>query len=64
MNPEKVAEYLYRLQDEGRFDAERRLYVVYLDEDISVIDLKDKIQEVDFSTPLDILLVKVRVKKI
>ncbi len=53
-NPSKVAEYLYRLQDEGRFDADPRLYIVYLDEDISILDLKHKIQEIDFSTPLEI----------
>lgn len=53
-NPEKVAEYLYRLQDEGRFDADPRLYVVYLDEDISILDLKNKIQQIDFSNPYEI----------
>lgn len=42
-NPLEVAKYLYQYQDEGRFGAEPRLLVVYLDEDISVLDLKQKI---------------------
>lgn len=53
-NPLKVAEYLYKYQDEGRFSADPRLYIVYLDEDIPVIDLKNKIDEVDISQPSEI----------
>ncbi|KKS16194.1 MAG: hypothetical protein UU72_C0026G0026, partial [candidate division WWE3 bacterium GW2011_GWB1_41_6] len=30
--PELVAEYLYKYQDEGRFGADPRLLVVYIDE--------------------------------
>jgi hypothetical protein len=54
LHPFKVAEYLYRYQDEGRFDADPRLYVVYLDEDIPVVDLKNKIDEIDISQPTEI----------
>lgn len=53
-NPLKVAEYLYRYQDEGRFGADPRLYIVYLDEDIPVIELKSKIEEIDISKPSEI----------
>jgi hypothetical protein len=53
-NPLKVAEYLYKYQDEGRFDADPRLYIVYLDEDIPVIDLKSKIDEIDISQPSEV----------
>ncbi len=53
-NPLKVAEYLYQYQDEGRFDASPRLYVVYLDEDIPVFELKNKIDSVNISQPQEI----------
>lgn len=53
-NPIKVAEYLYRYQDEGRFDSDPRLYIVYLDEDIPVIDLKSKIEEIDITHPSEV----------
>ena len=53
-NPLKVAEYLYKYQDEGRFGADPRLYVVYLDEDIPVIELKEKIDKIDISQPSEI----------
>lgn len=53
-NPLKVAEYLYQYQDEGRFGSDPRLYIVYLDEDIPVIDLKSKIDEIDLSKPQEI----------
>lgn len=53
-NPHVVAEYLYKCQDEGRFDADPRLYVVYLDEDISIHDLKQKIDAIDLSRPLQV----------
>ncbi len=53
-NPQKVAEYLYKYQDEGRFGADPRLLIVYLDEDIPILDLKDKVSSIDFSKPLEI----------
>lgn len=53
-NPLKVAEYLYTYQDEGRFSADPRLYVVYLDEDIPVHTLKSKIDAIDISQPSEI----------
>lgn len=53
-NPLKVAEYLYRYQDEGRFGADPRLYIVYLDEDIPVLELKSKIDEIDIAQPSEV----------
>lgn len=53
-NPEKVAEYLYRYQDEGRFGADSRLLVVYLDEDISIDKIAKIIENVDLANPLEI----------
>jgi len=53
-NPLKVAEYLYKYQDEGRFGADPRLYVVYLDEDIPVHSLKSKIDFIDISNPSEV----------
>ncbi len=53
-NPLKVAEYLYKFQDEGRFGADPRLYIVYLDEDIPVLDLKAKIDAIDITKPSEI----------
>lgn len=50
--PEKVAEYLYRYQDEGRFGADKRLLVVYLDEDVTI----DRIAEIIDETNLDLAL--------
>ncbi|MEW6556228.1 MAG: hypothetical protein AB1349_02615 [Elusimicrobiota bacterium] len=51
-NPIKVAEYQY--QDEGRFGADPRLYIVYLDENIPVLELKNKIDQIDISKPLEV----------
>lgn len=48
-NPAEVAKYLYTYQDEGRFGAESRLFVVYLDEEIEPI----KIRQIIESTKLD-----------
>ncbi|MFH3574713.1 hypothetical protein WAI05_20430, partial [Acinetobacter baumannii] len=45
-HPEKVAKYLYKYQDEGRFGADPRLFIVYLDEDISVAKIKERINEI------------------
>lgn len=53
-NPLKVAEYLYTYQDEGRFGADPRLFIVYLDEDIPVLDLKNKINAIDITKPLKV----------
>lgn len=50
-NPLEVASYLYALQDEGRFDANPRLLVVYLDEDISANTIKQCVSRVDFREP-------------
>jgi len=53
-NPEKVAEFLYKYQDEGRFGADSRLLIVYLDEDVSVETIKNKIDNFDLNKPLNI----------
>lgn len=51
-NPAQVAKYLYKYQDEGRFGADPRLYIVYLDEEIPVIELNEKIKQIDVDNPL------------
>ena len=53
-NPVEVAEHLYRLQDEGRFGYEPRLFVVYVDEDIPVIELKSIIDKIDVTKPIEV----------
>jgi len=53
-NPSKVAEYLYTYQDEGRFGSTPRLYIVYLDEEIKPIDIKDAINNINLDKPLEI----------
>ena len=53
-NPQKVAEYLYRLQDEGRFGSNPRLFIVYLDENISPLLVKETIEKTNLNKPLDI----------
>ncbi len=53
-NPEKVAEYLYKYQDEGRFGADSRLLVVYLDEDVSIDKIAETIENTDLENPLEI----------
>lgn len=53
-NPGLVAEYLYRHQDEGRFGADPRLLVVYLDEDISINKIREIINNVDLKTPIEV----------
>ncbi len=53
-HPEKVAEYLYRYQDEGRFGADSRLLIVYIDEDVSVETIKNKIDQFDLDNPIEI----------
>jgi hypothetical protein len=54
LNPYKVAEYLYKYQDEGRFGADSRLLVVYLDEDVSIEKIANIIEETDLENPLEI----------
>jgi len=53
-HPEKVAEYLYKYQDEGRFGADSRLLVVYLDEDVSINRIAETIQNTDLNNPYEI----------
>ncbi len=53
-HPEKVAEYLYKYQDEGRFGADSRLLVVYLDEDVSIDKIAETIEKTDLENPLEI----------
>lgn len=52
--PHLVAQYLYSYQDEGRFGASPRLFVVYLDEDILPLEIKDIIANTNLQNPLDI----------
>jgi hypothetical protein len=42
------------LQDEGRFGYEPRLFVVYIDEDIPVIELKSIIDKIDITKPIEV----------
>jgi len=53
-NPELVAEYLYKYQDEGRFGADPRLLVVYLDEDVSIDKIREIISKTDLNNPIEI----------
>ena len=53
-NPALVAEYLYKYQDEGRFGADPRLLVVYLDEDISIQKIQEIIKQTDLNKPTEI----------
>lgn len=53
-NPTLVAKYLYEQQDEGRFGSSPRLYIVYLDEDISPITIKNSIEKINLDKPLDV----------
>ena len=52
--PELVAEYLYKFQDEGRFGADPRLLVVYIDEDVSIDKIREIINKTDLNNPLEI----------
>ena len=52
--PELVAEYLYKYQDEGRFGADPRLLVVYIDEDVSIARIRQIINETDLDNPIEI----------
>lgn len=53
-NPELVAKSLYENQDEGRFGADSRLYVVYLNPEATMLNIKDALTEVDFQKPYPI----------
>lgn len=52
--PEEVAAYLYRYQDEGRFGADSRLLVVYLDEDVSIETIAKTIEDIDLQDPIEV----------
>jgi len=52
--PELVAEYLYKYQDEGRFGADPRLLVVYIDEDVSIGKIREIINKTDLNNPIEI----------
>lgn len=52
--PELVAEYLYKHQDEGRFGADPRLLVVYIDEDVSIDKIREIINNTDLDNPLEV----------
>ena len=52
--PELVAEYLYKHQDEGRFGADPRLLVVYIDEDVSIEKIREIIDKTDLNNPIEI----------
>ncbi|MCY4577289.1 MAG: hypothetical protein OXB96_02585 [Candidatus Kaiserbacteria bacterium] len=53
--PDLVAEYLYRYQDEGRFDADPRLLVVYLDEDVCLQRIEEIVTATDLTDPLEVV---------
>ncbi len=52
--PKLVAEYLYKYQDEGRFGADPRLLVVYIDEDVSIEKIRETIEKTDLDNPIEI----------
>jgi hypothetical protein len=52
--PELVAGYLYKYQDEGRFGADPRLLVVYIDEDVSIDKIREIINNTDLNNPIEI----------
>jgi len=53
-HPEKVAEYLYMYQDEGRFGADNRILVVYLDEEINDNNIRKTISGINLDSPYKI----------
>jgi hypothetical protein len=53
-NPAQVAEYLYKYQDEGRFGADERLLIVYLQENIKVEKIREIIENTNLEKPLEI----------
>lgn len=52
--PDFVAKSLYEHQDEERFGYEPRLFVVYLDEDLTINDIETSLSQVDFNNPYEI----------
>ncbi len=54
VQPELVAKYLYTYQDEGRFGADPRLLVVYLDEDVSIEKIKNTIDSANLYEPIEV----------
>lgn len=53
-HPEKVAEYLYKYQDEGRFGADSRILIVYLDENIDLEKIEETINKINLNQPLKV----------
>lgn len=53
-NPNLVAQSLYKNQDEERFDDDPRLYVVYMDNNISSEAIEQSIIDTDFNSPIEI----------
>lgn len=53
-NPALVGEYLYKYQDEGRFGADPRLLVVYIDEDVSIQKIREIINHANIDKPIEI----------
>jgi hypothetical protein len=53
-HPEKVAEYLYKYQDEGRFGADSRILIVYLDEDVDLEKIEETINKINLNKPLKV----------
>ncbi|MCD9187094.1 MAG: hypothetical protein LUM44_11725 [Pyrinomonadaceae bacterium] len=53
-HPKKVAEYLYKYQGEGRFGADNRLLVVYLDEDVAIERIAEIIDGTNLEEPLEV----------
>ncbi len=50
-SPLEVAKYLYTYQDEGRFGADPRLLIVFIDEDVSVERIETLVNSCNFSAP-------------
>lgn len=53
-HPDKVAEYLYKYQDEGRFGADSRILIVYLDEDVDLEKIEETINKINLNQPLNV----------
>lgn len=53
-HPELVAKSLYEHQDGERFDAQPRLYIVYLDDNISSDQIELLLSNIDFENPYQI----------
>ena len=49
-----VAKCLYEYQDEERFGFEPRLFVVYLDTDLTTADIEKSLSDVKFDSPMQI----------